>query len=439
MKYKLLTLALLPIIALTLTACTLQDLPVIGGLFSGGGLNFGGPVKLKVWGLWDNKEVMDELVKKYHEKNPNVTIDYEDRSVLNLFDYKQAVFTRITGTDIADVVRVHNTWVPKLVPNLTPLPSGIVDVKAFGTMFYPVASEFAVFNNNVYNLPRYYDGLILVYNKNHFSEINQTAAPQGWEEFRRLATALTIKNNNGLVRGGAAMGTANNIDTFSDILGLLFAQALRNVDGDRDIIKNLDSKPAQDALSFYTNFVKEDGVWSKDFPQAATAFIEGKVSMIFIQSWQLADILNARDKFTFEVGVAPVPQALPETPASWASYWVDVVPKTSKNSVEAWKFLKYLSEEEQQRFNFSESSKFRQFGAPYSLTSLAQDVAAVDYLKPVIDTAPFAESSEIAGRAGNKKQVDALAQAISDVLGDGVLVPKTSEEALKAAKDAMLK
>jgi ABC-type glycerol-3-phosphate transport system substrate-binding protein len=127
-----------------------------------------------------------------------------------------------------------------------------------------------------------------------------------------------------------------------------------------------------------------------------------------------------------------VPQALPDAPAAWGSFWLDVVPTSSKNSAVAWDFLNFLSSEDAQLFNASETSKFRPFGAPYSLVNLAPQLNSNPYLKPVLDTAKFAKSGEIADRSGNRKQVEALAKAVN-----AVLTGTSAEAALTQAKQEM--
>ena len=431
-KYKLKTLILLSSLPLILTACTLQDLPVIGRFFGGGSV---GQADLTMWGLWENSAAYDVLLRKYQTEFPDVTLSYQDMTVLNLsglVEYKSRVFTRMTQGDWdADVVMVHNSWVPRLVANelIEPVPVSVITPEDYAQTFYPVATQSAVFNNEVYAIPAYYDGLVLVYNKDHFSEINQISAPTAWEEFRRVAIELrrvSEGDNPQLVRGGTAVGAADNINHFSDILGLMWAQA------GVQIPQSIDSTQAQDALSFYVSLLKDHGVWRTDFPEATTAFVNGQVSMIFVPSWQILDILNAAPGMN--IGVAPVPQALANNPATWGSFWMYVVPKNSDSKAAAWNFVNYISTESSQQDLFRESSKTREFGAPYSLVAMANELSGDPFLGPVIQTAPFAKSAEIAARSGNRLQEEALKKAINDILSNQA----TIAEALQEAKNTML-
>ncbi len=420
MRNKILTLALLFSLPFLLTACSVKDLPVIGGVFGGSG-GSGKAQTLTMWGLWEKPDVMSVLIRKYQETHPNITINYEDRSIVNANDYKDRIFTHAREkAEGADIVMVHGSWVPRLYPALTPVPSKLMTPAKYTDLFYPSASENAVFQGKIYAVPAYYDGLVLLYNKKHFEEVGQRVPPTAWEEFRRLALQLSVytgdTSNRTLIRAGAAVGNASNIEHFSDILGLLFAQAGVKVPVD------LDTKAAQDALVFYTNFIKEDGVWSDSFPEATTAFAQGKVSMIFAPAWRIVDILAAVPDLSF--GVAMVPQVSPDAPVSWSTYWMYAVPSASSSSAAAWDFLNFLMQEDQQLSQFNEASKTRSFGAAYSLKSLAPQLASNEYLAPLLNTAPFGKSYEIAGRAGNKKQTDALKEAVDAILSGSQTSPK---------------
>ncbi|OGC77729.1 hypothetical protein A2619_03565 [candidate division WWE3 bacterium RIFOXYD1_FULL_39_9] len=431
MRNKVLVAALLIILPFFITACTLQDLPVIGRFFGGAGDSNEIPTDqaatISIWGLWESPEVMDKLIIKYRETHPNITVNYDDRSVLKLEDYKETVYTRAGQESAPDIVFVHNSWVPGLKGSLAPAPANVMSAQDYASRFYPAAQQSAVLDDSVYAAPVYYDGLVLVYNKKHFEEIDQTVPPTAWEEFRRLALELTIRGQqNTIVRAGAAMGAADNITFFSDILGLMFSQAQVNIPAD------LDSKAAQDALAFYANFMVEDKVWDNTMPEASSAFAQEKVSMIFVPAWSLLDIVTARPDL--DIGVAPVPQALPDTPAAWSSFWMMAVPSGSANKAVAWDFIKFMSQDEQQLSLFSENSAFRKFGSPYSSTALKSQLDSNPYLKPVLDTAPYASTGRIAARAGNKSAVEALRTAVNEMS-----IPTADPAAvLKTAKDAIV-
>jgi ABC-type glycerol-3-phosphate transport system substrate-binding protein len=190
----------------------------------------------------------------------------------------------------------------------------------------------------------------------------------------------------------------------------------------------IDTQEAQYALEFYTDLVKENNVWRADFPEATTAFVNGQVSMIFVPSWQLVDILEADP--SMNLGVAPIPQAIPEEPVTWGSFWMFAVPTNSDAKAQAWKFISYLTSEESQQKIHEEASKIRAFGAPYVRVNLAQSLASDEFFGPIIESAQYATSAEVASRAGNRRQVEALTEAVNRVL----LEDADPAEALRDAK-----
>jgi ABC-type glycerol-3-phosphate transport system substrate-binding protein len=434
-KSKIKTLALLVALPFFLTACTLQDLPVIGSMFGGSK----GPVELTMWGLWEKSFVYDALLQKYQVDYPNTTLNFQDMSVLNLnglVEYKKRVFARLEQNSWdADVVMVHSSWVPRLVAAglISPMPSDLISTGAYSQLFYPVATETSVFNNQVYAVPAYYDGLVLVYNMDHFEEAGITRAPTAWEEFRRVAIDLTQTadgvSNSDIIRAGAAVGSADNINHFSDILGLMWAQAGVNFPQD------IDSRAAQDAFAFYVNLMEEHKVWRADFPEATTAFVNGQVSMIFVPTWQVLDILAANP--SMNLGVAPVPQALPNNPVAWGTFWSYVVPSNSDSQKAAWNFINFLTTEDSLQLLNREASKTREFGTPYALVSLQGDQINNPYLTAVLQTAPYATTSEIAARSGNAYQEEVIAAAINKYLSREGSTSITVENVLTEAKTAL--
>jgi multiple sugar transport system substrate-binding protein len=425
MTFKHKTYALLLSFPLVLTGCNPKNLPLIGPLL-GGGTPEVKNVNLTVWGLWETEQTLQPLLQKYSADHPNIKITYEDRSIMPLVDYKERVFTRAFEGTKPDIVMAHASWVPRLVAGggAWPVPAGVFDAGYVGTTFFPVVKDAGVVGSSLYSLPSAYDGLVLVYNKRHFEAAGITQPPVDWEEFRRDALSLRVPQDFSLpmTRAGAAMGLAANIDHFSDVLGLMWVQA------GVKIPEELDTDQAKDALTFYTNFVKEDKVWSDTMPESLLAFASDKVSMVLVPTWRLYELLASMQDPT-AIGVAQVPQALQDTPVSWATYWTWVVPKSSPNPNESWDVIKYITDAQQQTALFSEASKIRPFGSIYSNVDLAQNLATNGYLKAAVESAPYAKTAEIAGRAGNRRQYDALKQAVADVIAG-----KSAGEALTSAK-----
>jgi ABC-type glycerol-3-phosphate transport system substrate-binding protein len=372
-------------------------------------------VELTYWGLFEPQEVFQPLIEEYQKENPNVKITYEQRAYSDLAQYKETLLTRLREGTGPDIFRLHETWIPQFASELSPLPSEVMSAADFSNNFYPVAENTLSYQNQLYALPLMYDGLMLFYNTQHFAEIGLTNPPVDWEGFREAAVRLTKtdEETKKITRAGAALGTANNVAHFSDILGLMFAQS--KISFPRD----LTSAGARDALVFYTNFVTKDKVWEATFSNSVEAFAQGKVSMIFAPSWRVFDIQNLNPGLDFATAAVPQIPSLPqegETVVNWASFWAEGVNLDSENAAAAWAFLKVLSEPENLRLLYSEEAKLREFGEPYSRKDLGSVLLTNDYLAPLIDGAPTATSSIITDASGNDVYVDAVAEAVNGLL-----------------------
>ena len=113
------------------------------------------------------------------------------------------------------------------------------------------------------------------------------------------------------------------------------------------------------------------------------------------------------------------------------------VPKSVLTQGLLWEFINFISKDDQQLALFNEASKYRPYGAPFSSVTLAQQAgqsASSQYIKPILNTAPFAKSSVFAARAGNTTEVEALRTAVNAVLSGEV----TSEQALKTCKETIV-
>lgn len=427
-----LSLIVLPL-AFLLSGCSLQDPSTWSSIFNRGTKTTNEPITLTYWGLFEPAEVIVPLIREYTAAHPNVTIDYALRSFSTLSQYRELLLSRLRQGSGPDIFRVHLTWLPSFVNDLAPIPPAVMSEKDYTTAYYPVLKEWSSYKGSLYSLPLQYDGLVLFTNDDALSEIS-AVKPQTWEDFRRLAVKLTKPNKEPghegeILRAGAAIGNASNINHASDLFGLMFAQSDLSFPGD------LSSQAAQDALTFYTNFIRKDKVWNANFPPSVQAFARGQVAMIFAPSWRLADIVNLSPTFKFSMN--PVPQAPAQlshnvTNTNWASFWVETVSNRTKNPEVAWDFLKFLSSKESLKKIYALEAQGRPLGQPYPRTDLASDLSVDPKLTALLSGAPTAKTAPITDISGNDPFVDAINLAIeSNLKGSGTL------ESLKTAQQTI--
>lgn len=323
-----------------------------------------GPVEITYWGLWEEDSLIKPVIDEYQKQNPNIKINYIRQSSIN---YRSRVQTQIREGVGPDVFRMHNSWLSMFEADLMPAPAEIFTISDYKSMFYPVAADSFIKNNQIYAAPLEIDGLGLFYNEELLSNVGGSP-PKNWREFIDLANKMTVKDLSGIKVAGAALGTAGNVDHFPDIVGLLLLQQ-PNVD-----LTNVATPQAAEVLRFYTGFVTDPRkkTWDVNLPKSTDMFASGRLGFYFAPSWRAHEIRIANPNLKFKV--ASVPQ-LSGKQANWSTFWGEAVSAKSQNPTEAWKFIKYLTSEATEKLMYTQASQTRLFGEPYSLVSLAGEIS----------------------------------------------------------------
>lgn len=394
------------------------------------------PVKLTYWGLWEDKLIYDEVIKEYQTKNPNVTITYEKMSHE---DYLLKLLTRSKNNVGPDIFRFHNTWLPQIRELVAPLPANVMTNEEFEKTFYPVHARDLKVDKYYYGIPLSIDGLVLIYNDALFKQAGITKAPALWDDVLDYAERLTVRDTDGnIVTSGIALGTSANIEHFSDIFGFMLLQNSLGTNQEeikkksRDEIwgtlKKLNTPEASSIFQEYRRLAEPPNeVWNDTMSNSITAFIQQKVAMIFAPSWEAFVIKN--NNFDIPVKVAPLPQ-LPQDPQfkpasiAFGSYWVEGVSRFSSGDeqLEAWKFLKYLSQKEILTKMYKKQKDTRLFGEPYPRVDMADLLINDPYAGPVIKQAQYYYSLPLASRTfdGGINHTGGMNDDIISYLADAV-------------------
>ncbi len=413
-------IALVLFLSIFLTAC--KAFPTIGGSKQ---------VTLKYWGLWESANVVNLVINDYKKDHPNVNIVYEKKSVQQ---YRESLDSQINSGKGPDIFTFHNTWVPMLASDLSEIPSSLISASDIKKDYYPIVyNDMRNSAKKFVGLPTGIDGIGLYWNEDIFKAAGISSPPTTWQELAQDAAKLTVKGPDGSIRtAGAALGTASNVDHFSDVLGLMILQN----GGD---IKNPTDQRSADTLDYYTKFAKgENRVWDETQPASTTAFIGGNLAMYFAPSWRVADIKAIAPSLNFKI--APVPQLGDSNKVSWASYWATGVSIKSTSQEEAWKFVKFMEEDKNLIKVYDEASKTQQriFGQPYPKISLANTLSSDPYVGAYITDAPYMKSFSMASRTFDSGLNDQIIKAYEDAVNKS-LQGNPSTEALKVTADTIAK
>jgi multiple sugar transport system substrate-binding protein len=378
------------------------------------------------WGLWESSAIMKNTFAQFEAANPGIKVNYQQQSIK---DYRERLQNALQNGEGPDLFRYHLTWTPMLVSNLAVLPESIISTKEFEAQQYPVAKTWLKASKGYVGVPLMYDGLGLYYNQAVLEAAGKTP-PKTWEELRRLAVELTIKNKQGEIqRSGVALGTTSNVDNWSDIVGLMLVQ--NGADPGKPNTKN-----GQDALTFYTIFNTTYKVWDDTMPSSTIAFATEKVAMIIAPSWRALEIKDMNPNLKFNI--APLPQ-LPDSEVSWGSFWVEgVSSKTDKaKQTAAWKLIQYLNQKEVLRDWYASASKERLFGEIFARQDMADQLKTDPYVSAYLEQAANAKSWYLCSRTYDNGPNDKMTKYYEDAINTMITRGDTADKVLSTVESGI--
>jgi len=167
---------------------------------------------------------------------------------------------------------------------------------------------------------------------------------------------------------------------------------------------------------------------------STTAFIQEKVAIIIVPSWEIISIKAANPDI--DMKVVPIPVVPGTSLISVSSYWVEGVSRFSNNQIEAWKFLKFLTEKENMTKLYEIESKIRPFGEPYSRVDLAPLLAQDPYLSAIIKEANNLTSLPLISRTADNGLNDEIIKYLENAINSTIL-GVSYKEALTTAKSGI--
>ncbi|MFH1547446.1 MAG: extracellular solute-binding protein [bacterium] len=369
-------------------------------------------IELTYIGLWESNNTIQSLIDDFEIDHPNITITYiQDR----ITQYEDNVYGRLSDPEITpDIVRIHNTWTYKFQSLLSPLPPEIMTQTEYSDIFYPTALEdFMGTDGQIYAVPLMIDGMALFYNKDLFDKAGINEPPEDWDTFKENALELTLSTSGGIItQAGAAIGCSSNINHSAELLSALMLQSNIEMTSSDDTQVIFNTSRAASVLDYYTDFVSDSKIWTCELRNDLEMFSAGDLAMMFGPSWRVFDIINMNPSINF--GTSPLPQLVGNNEdINYATYWGEAVSAQSEHQLEAWQFVKFMAEKEQEQKMFALASQERTFGEPYSRKDLASEISATPYVDSFILMAPTMKTWKWGDEITSKQ---ALNDAITDVV-----------------------
>lgn len=369
------------------------------------GNNANTQITLQWWGVFLDSATVQPLLDEYNRLNPNVRIQYvnrwpggsRDAAETQYYNGLDTILKENNPLAVPDIFMVDNTMVGYYEDYTAPAPASVLTVNELANNFYPVVVNNMVKGGQVRGLPLWVDTLAIVFNRNLLLQAGRQNVPAEWTEFKSVAQQLTTILGTNQVFGFAA-GTTRNASFNTDLLQLLFVQdgvSLIDSTG-RPSFGN--SEDAVSTLSFLKSFSANGGSWNpSNTDNDALAFAKGRLAMLLAPSWRVNDLIaiNEAQNLGLNIGVAKLPQISGSPEINWGTYWTNVVSSNRPNSVEAWRFLKWMTEPEQLRkLRTNDLARGSEFSFIYPRAAMRSELedSGGQYMQPFLSAISTATS-----------------------------------------------
>ncbi len=341
-----------------LVVMMLAGLAACGGGGSSGSSSSNGVVNL-TYALWDPIEETGykQSVAQFMQQHPNikVTIEYTPWA-----QYWQKLSTEFAAGNAPDVFWDHLAYFPQFVQQgqLTDLTSLIKQDNVDMSQYYPQLVQEWTYNGKVYGLPKDWDTIAILYNKQMFQKAglpaptNLTWNPTDGGTFLQLAQKLTLDRNGKHI--GDAGFDANHINQYGYVSENNAQEGFWNfiaMNGGKILDKpfgqnfQLDQPPAVQALQFLVDLVNKYHVspsaaeTNNNSGVAIQLFQGGHAAMVTAGSWELTQVSQ---QTSIPWGVAQLP-AGPNGVMSVFNGLTDAIYVKTPHPKEAWELEKWLA------------------------------------------------------------------------------------------------
>ncbi|GGB12147.1 ABC transporter substrate-binding protein [Macrococcus hajekii] len=314
------------------------------------GKNKEGKTEIKFWSFWGSdprKATINKIIDDYNKSQDKVVVKY---TYLPWGDIWTKNLAAVAAGNPADVViNDINSTALRGLKNQAEDITDLAQKDNLEGQFSKELWQASQHEGKVYGIPFNTDTRILFYNKDAFKEagLDPNKPPETWEELEKYATMLDKKKGDTYERIGfyPLFGVGPDIwlmnkkhQNYIDDEGKVTLNTQENINT-MNWLKKWQDKYGTDVLQKYQ---------AKFDSQQGNPFFDGSVAMI-VKDQSFATQLDdfAKD---IDYGVVELPAATQgEEQTSWGGGFVAEVPKGSKHKEEAYDFIKYLTNEQNQK------------------------------------------------------------------------------------------
>jgi len=297
---------------------------IFSGLFSsssGGTASTVAAGNVVVWGVAPN-EPMQKYAQLFNDENLGYTISYQEHAPANL--YPDFITALANGTP-PDIILGSSETLPQFKDKITTIPFTTYTERQFRDTNVDGAQQFLT-PTGITALPLVVDPLVVYYNKDMLVAKNFVVPPKTWSALQASVPLFTKRDaQNHLTQSALALGQANNIAHYRDILSTLFLQTgnaivaydattgtyqpvLANGTANTSTTVNTSNAgtqlPAVQALLFYTSFsdpTTTSYTWNSSLPESLQSFLAGNSVFYIGRASELFSIQAQNPHLNFDV------------------------------------------------------------------------------------------------------------------------------------------
>lgn len=298
-------------------------------------------------------ELNEQLIELYEEQNPDINIEYQ--VIPNNQFFEKMLVSMSTGVG-PDVINMGNgqlvsDYIPRgLVSEMDVEAMGFESIDELQELYVPAGLEGAEHDGKYYGRPSEFNTDMLVIYVPDLVEAGYDAdwAPQTWEELGEVAGDLSKFDESGNQTHRGFDLLYLHAGWYSSQFQVFASQTGCELYNEDATESTANSPECIEAAQLWHDMIyKYEAANPKLTSGASTVplqdYIDGGVSMTFIQPWGM-ELIRQGDAERWENSkIVPLPQVDPENPVTKVSGYYWAVNSQSEVKDEAWKFIDFLA------------------------------------------------------------------------------------------------
>ncbi|MCC6198674.1 extracellular solute-binding protein [Candidatus Nomurabacteria bacterium] len=306
-----------------------------------------------IWGTLPT-ESMQEYLNNFNSGRNDYSLNYVQLSPDLI---AQSITSALAEGTPPDIVLVNSEIISQFKDKLYPIPYSLFSERLFRDT-YTDGSQLFLDAEGVRAVPLVIDPLVVYYNKDILARANYALPPRSWDDVLSSVGVLTTRDiARGIDRSTIALGEADNVLHFRDILSALFLQAgnpIVQYDATRNVgvsqlaggtVAGEEVSPTQSALSFFLSFADPNLApysWNRGLPTSLDMFLSGRLAFYIGRASELFAIQAQNPNLNFDVMELFQP-ANAVRPITYGSFIGVSVMKSAPNFAAAYDFAARVS------------------------------------------------------------------------------------------------